>query len=107
MNKHEKMLIMYARGAEYEARDYSGRFMFGKQCLGYSVESDRDFLVDLLSYAARSYFARGADWEKFDDWNRFCSLLRSMRVDTLGLNLIVYFPSVSWDECVEVMDQGD
>ena len=106
MNTSTKMLIWYADACGYKARDYSGRFMFGKYCLGYDVDNVEKFLVDVLDYGARSYLANGLTLDNLDNWQEFVRLLRRAQKDTMGLGVIVYFPDAAWDECVEVMDRA-
>ena len=71
---------------EYTCRAYSGRMMFGRNCLGVVVENGDignliAHIVDNLDETTQGDIADG---------------VRSMRTDSMGLQTIVYFPSVSY-----------
>ena len=64
---------------------YSGRFMFGRTCLGVVVKngySYMDFLVKLTQYL---------DENHVDDADL---MLEGAAVDALGMDTIVYFPKM-------------
>lgn len=64
---------------------YSGKFMFGKTCLGVVVNngySFMDFLAKLTTYLQK---------QDYDDADFY---LEGIAVDELGLDTIVYFPRI-------------
>ncbi len=88
-----------------QARSYSGRGMYGKTCLGFSVASG----VNLLGFAGsvlsglsdQIYSGEGEDTEYDDDRyiscvREFSEMLQNARWDNLGLGTIIYFPDVDW-----------
>lgn len=79
---------------EYEIRDsYSGRGMDGADCFGIVVErSDERRVFVALGWAWG--FAEASDSDRLDDdamevWER---LIRCASVDSMGHEVIVYFP---------------
>lgn len=66
---------------------YSGRFMFGRTCVGLSCESRRD-LVPMLDAMMPEYRSE------------MRSLLESAYEDELGLERIFYFRGTTWPDAV-------
>ena len=64
-------------GSVYE--DYSGRGMYGKSCMGITVDN-----------LERSIFRIGRESCDFD----FCEQLENFRTDNLGRDYIIYFPKI-------------
>lgn len=78
MNLQEAIVV-----AGYTPQAYSGRGMYGKECLSArlrSWDSQTDFIIDVA-------LACEADKEILET-------LRRLRMDELGQGAIVYFPSV-------------
>lgn len=77
--------------AGLSTRSYSGRSMYGKQCLAVELESGRmgEFIGNLCSAVACH-----------DDPSHAAELVddacRDMRTDSMGHGIVVYFPSVSY-----------
>lgn len=65
--------------------DYSGRFMYGDECIGIDLASVTDFSVVLLNVAAR-------------DREFAYTLADAERSDSMGFGVIVYFPGVKAPE---------
>lgn len=66
MNYEELTTALINEGLD--PRAYSGRGMFGKECVGVSVDHPGEY-----------------------------TLPKGYRMDTLGLGYIVYWPSVKWE----------
>jgi hypothetical protein len=64
--------------AGYDYRSYSGRGMFGAECVGVDLESDVD-LWDLATALARA----GLN-------------IPAPRTDSMGRDIIAYWPSAKW-----------
>ena len=70
-----------------DTRCYSGRGMFGKQCVAVVTETDlpwTEILADLV--------------EACDDCSEAASLVRSVRMDSMGMQTVLYWPSIAFDE---------
>lgn len=68
---------------EFTIRSYSGRGMYGKQCLGITID---------LENIASLFFDLGQIYSKSD----FYSETQSITFDNMGLSMIVYFPYVEY-----------
>ena len=83
--------------------DYSGRGMYGKECIGVesaygSVEQDKVTLAILKAlYPDRDELT----WEEVMD---LMETLPRPRHDSMGLGMIVYYPGLTIEEGVEVLD---
>ena len=72
------------RNAGLEPRDYSGRGMYGKECLGFTTDNE---IADCVNIALT--LAPG-------DVIDAAALFNNSRTDSMGRSTIVYFPSVPW-----------
>lgn len=72
-------------------RPYSGRFMYGQECLGI----DMDSMADAFRFALMITDSDLAD------------ALSSPRFDNMGMGIIVYFPNVGVPEGVSDDDDED
>ncbi len=80
-----EMLCRLIKDAGGEPHSYSGRGMYGKQCVGVSLDkSVSHFLADML--------------DSLDD-PAYCGwLLREAQQDQMGRGIVVYWPEVAWGE---------
>lgn len=76
------LLVTVAEDCGYETRSYSGRGMYGEHCIGIAMDSDS-------SISSLAYNIGRADEDEVA-----ASYMDRMATDSLGLNIIVYFPSV-------------
>lgn len=76
------------------ARSYSGRGMYGRNCVGVTLGRNSEFSEFKLGVAIA--LALGEDAEHLDP----CT-------DTMGLGFIVYFPSVRWPEGRKDSEDGN
>lgn len=72
---------------EIEVRtDYSGRGMYGKECIGFVTKEYSTFLMALTVVLINSM--RYASLDNTIEWSE----LTDVRTDSMGLSTIVYFP---------------
>lgn len=91
-----KKLINLLNDANHSARTYSGRGMFGKECVGVTLDRntpESEFIADVIEVIA--------DNEEWDTLREFCSLLRDSRGDSMGLGSIIYWPQIEWPDDME------
>jgi hypothetical protein len=69
---------------------YSGRGMMGKECLGVTVEYMPQFLFDLGN-------AVGVENSELYDCEQGIPLPSIIRVDSMGLESVVYFPAIPFE----------
>lgn len=80
--------------AGYETRSYSGRGMFGKQCLAISTDdSPFDVAANLLETSIRSIEVSEVEF----DQQHFADILRQTRSDSMGLGSVYYWPSETYE----------
>lgn len=91
---HEAVL-----SAGYSVRDYSGRGMTGRMCLGVEIDegSAFGFMADLLEVVDE------------DNVGELAKIVREGRMDSMGRGIIVYFPTIVWQDAWddEDTDQDD
>lgn len=98
-------------------RSYSGRAMYGKDCLGVVIPQDGlgelvanivDHVINLAS-EARDANDDEADDEFLDCVSALPDALRKLRTDNMGYDTIVYFPGVPFsdDDTDEEEDEED
>lgn len=73
-------------GSEHEPQPYSGRFMYGKECLSFRVSDLGEFLSDIFYALENSDYDISALGEAF----------RHMKTDSLGMDMVVYFPRIPY-----------
>ena len=80
-------LMNAIENAGYEPRSYSGRGMYGKECLGVTVDRE----TSVFQLAAQIITAS-------DDPGAMADFLSDVRVaeDSMGMGTIVYFPRIDW-----------
>lgn len=89
--------------ADLETRSYSGRAMYGRNCLGVELDSLGDFFEKL----GEALLEQGEDIDRQDRW-KITEGLRSAKWDNMGLGMIVYFTSVPYtDEEGDEEDEED
>jgi hypothetical protein len=81
------------RIAEIDIRSYSGRGMYGKTCLGITAHRVNDAFADLLTACDNV----GTD-DLPDVIAMLAEALRGAQTDSMGRDMILYFPDVPWDE---------
>lgn len=99
-----RKLIGAIESAGYEARSYSGRGMFGKECVGVEIPQDESAFA-LAAKLVLTVFDEDGDEEAYN----LTSDLADLRVseDAMGLDAIVYFPRVAWPEELDCEDEHD
>ena len=67
----------------YEPRCYSGRYMYGKKCLAVGLDSSSEL------------------WDIAQDLSRCDIEIDAPKTDSLGLGIVAYWPSITWEEIQE------
>jgi hypothetical protein len=88
----------------YEPREYSGRGMFGKYCLGI-VADDMSFIADIINdmIGQVTNNCYGLSEEEAKDIVQL--LFSEMRTDSMGLSTIYYWPCMAWCEEFDLEDE--
>ncbi len=80
--------------AQYEPRAYSGRAMYGDQCLAVTTDSASEaatVILDVIQACAEN----GTK----EDVIELVDLLRGSRSDSMGRGVVVYWPDIAWSDC--------
>lgn len=96
MNNQEFYELLCDRGAN--VRSYSGRGMFGKQCIGVNLDSN-----DSAAFALIADCVACLDTEL--ERESAARIFARTKEDSLGLGSIIYWPSMAWDN--ETMQEYD
>jgi ribosome-binding factor A len=100
--KHALQKLIESSDTELKIRSYSGRGMFGKQCLGIDVERGQSigdvFAAILEGVANDDSVLNGQGLEEAAE------AFRNMSSDNMGLGTIYYFPNVRYIEDEEQDD---
>lgn len=89
-------LVREAIEAVYEVRDYSGRGMYGRQCI--AIESD-DAPHEAVLAIVDEYVSSMGDYDE-DAVLNIGELIRNLkgaRVDSMGLGSVIYWPEIPWE----------
>lgn len=91
-NKHPLQELFYYAG--YDPRAYSGRAMYGRDCLAVTVTGS-NYLGHLIACVIGVMF--DSTWgHTYADIEAVKSAFKKMRTDNLGNDMIVYFPGVQF-----------
>lgn len=108
MDKHTLQLLLERTDLADNLRSYSGRAMYGKECLGVDVPQGGlgGFVADVID-AAVEWTQDEPDGDR--DMGDVAQAFRDMRTDSMGLGTIVYFPRVPFvgDDGEETADTED
>ena len=86
--KHALQALLDDAGCE--TREYSGRGMYGRSCLGVDVPSFASFLA-LYTRALQEGAPKNEEW-----WDDITVAMSDARTDSMGMNIIVYFPGTHY-----------
>lgn len=90
----ENMFDLFGAEEPRVRTNYSGRGMYGKECVGFVVKQD-----ELLTLGAAITLAlvRDADGNYSDvELGTLASLMMKTRTDNMGYDTIVYFPGLEF-----------
>lgn len=108
LNGHQQVINQMIDDLELDAREYSGRVMYGKTCLGITTSFVIKTVIEMTEYLVTEYNSL-VDYMEDDEKESVLSkidaiqeLLENMksdaRWDNMGLQMIVYFPRVSYEK---------
>ncbi len=86
--------------AGFDCRSYSGRGMYGKNCLGVVIGEFNQFLSGIFDSVARSEDPQATA-------DILSNAFRSMRQDSMGYDIIVYFPYEEYSEEFEDSEEDE
>jgi hypothetical protein len=80
---------------EIDCYPYSGRCMYGEKCLGVTVNNIMKVFAALI--------------ESADDDNKYeiAHCVERARWDSMGLDMVVYFPNITYDDSANENEDDD
>ena len=84
MREQVEMLISIIEGAGFEVRSYSGRAMYGDECVGFTFDGEDSRAIAELIESTQG------DYEQVME---LANALRNSRTDSMGRSAIMYFPT--------------
>lgn len=95
MTEQFELLVDLFGQADYEPRRYSGRGMMGRSCLGVICDVESTMLLRVIQAAIGQL---SGDEEGFDKLQEVVEALENSSRDNMGMSMIVYWPSIEWEE---------
>ena len=85
-----EQLIEVLEDADLELRSYSGRAMYGKECVAFTCEPDAliGIIAETIHEASQNY--------QPEQVGELVQAMKRARTDELGRSVVVYFPRVAW-----------
>lgn len=100
----EKILDII-ENAGFEPQDYSGRAMYGNRCLGITCDNPVSMIAKILSEALQTLSSEPLSIDQVvSEFEDLARQLESPRMDNMGLDIIVYWPHISWEDNEEYDD---
>lgn len=98
----DTLILMAVTNLEFEPRfDYSGRGMYGRKCFGFVASGHA-----MLAYS--SFIKELADLQiNLEELRDVLDYVTDVRWDNMGLDAIIYFPTLQIDEPDGVDDSED
>lgn len=84
-----KRLIEILEDAGCPVRRYSGRGMFGVQCVAFTLDDCNSLLGVVADIVANT--------DDNDERRKINKIFRTALTDSMGLSTIVYFPRMKWE----------
>lgn len=85
-----------------EVYSYSGRGMYGRNCLGFYADGSiaqemAQLSTDIVNYCYDILEGNDAE-EMLDSIERFLDLMAEAKTDNMGQGTVIYFPNIEWEE---------
>ena len=100
------VLVNLIQTAGYEAYSYSGRGMMGRQCVGLTCSDVNTAIADLFEACMSQDMEEDALADEhvksvsqvMEEHSALCDALRSSAQDSMGMDKVLYFKSVEWQD---------
>lgn len=86
-----KELQQLIEDCDYPTRSYSGRSMYGKECLAFTLDSGQSpmaAVADIMAYAAEDI--------EGDTVEHCRAAFEKARSDSMGHGMVIYFPHLDY-----------
>lgn len=98
-----KLLKTLIEAAGYEPYAYSGRGMYGRNCVGFTCPDVNTAIADLFEVMFEVNIEDVANEEeeyeaRMSAHNVLCEAIRKSASDSMGFEVVLYFKSVEWKD---------
>ncbi len=105
-----EILIAALGDTDFRPSSYSGRGMFGKQCVGASGDgSALEIMAALVEALPANLPEVAEDGEQaVDDFaDLLAELMSDARTDSMGRGTVIYWPQIAWPEGMPEPDHSE
>ena len=85
--------IEIIKRCDFNYRKYSGRAMYGKECIAIDSDSSNTYSITLQLIQS---------CEDMEEVYEMCDILQDTRIDSMGVYYVVYFPKVKVDNNMKI-----
>lgn len=94
-----KLIEIINDSGEFTARTYSGRFMYGRQCVGVTCENVFRALAAITEGVAAE--------DDADLMTAWVEILAGTKSDSMGRDEIIYWPRMEWPDDLPRQEEED
>lgn len=102
-DKYYSLLIKAAEGIDAEFVPYVGRGMRGRACPSLTLDGG-DHLDKILDLTVSLFNVVNLDSYEFEET---IDVLKKAKMDSMGLDVVVYWPLIKWEDFVDSEDVDD
>lgn len=95
-----KKIVSAFESAGYEVRSYSGRGMYGKECLAVTSEASGNVIINVVLQIMDAINGPSSDayYESVEAAKNLIQSLQNHREDSIGRSSIIYWPNIAWED---------
>ncbi len=101
-----KKIIAAFENADYYPRAYSGRAMYGDLCIGVVCKNVLNVIPRVINKLCEEASDECYMISK-SDVDEICELFEDARTDSMGMDQIIYWPGIKWDESFDDSEDDD
>ncbi len=80
----------------FKPKVYSGRGMYGKECLSIISANTDNVILNIISEALGKVNCGNSI--SVSDVQDLCEMLKGSKIDSMGKNKVIYWPNIPWEE---------
>ena len=94
-----------------EVYSYSGRGMYGQNCIGFYVDGTiaqeiAQLATEIVNYCYDTLVGNDAE-EMLDSIERLLDIMTEAKTDNMGQGTVIYFPNVEWEDVEEDEEESE
>jgi hypothetical protein len=95
----KSLLQLFAENAEFGTRSYSGRGMYGEECLAVTLDSNQQ-----IGEFVSAVFEQASEEGEIAE---LCATFESMCQDSMGMGAVIYFKAVKFSRDEDEEDTNE